>query len=68
MKPLDFSKLAGTHDLRLSKWGRYYKDIRYTVFDPKENLILGFIGLGLVELDLDRAIDNLNAYVTEPGE
>lgn len=28
----------------------------------------GFIGLGLVELDLERAIDNLNAYVTEPGD
>lgn len=28
----------------------------------------GFIGLGLLELDLDRAIDCLNAYVTEPGD
>ena len=28
----------------------------------------GFIGLGLAELDLDRALDCLNAYVTEPGE
>ncbi|MBN2001825.1 MAG: hypothetical protein JXA21_00600 [Anaerolineae bacterium] len=27
----------------------------------------GFIGLGLAELDLDRALDNLNAYTTEPG-
>ncbi|MFN2133944.1 MAG: MGH1-like glycoside hydrolase domain-containing protein, partial [Anaerolineae bacterium] len=28
----------------------------------------GFIGLGLAELDVDRAIDCLNAYVTEPGD
>lgn len=28
----------------------------------------GFIGLGLLELDIERAIDNLNAYVTEPDE
>ena len=28
----------------------------------------GFIGLGLLELDQDRAIDCLNAYVTEPSE
>ncbi|MCB0133210.1 MAG: hypothetical protein KDD78_20245, partial [Caldilineaceae bacterium] len=28
----------------------------------------GFIGLGQVELDLARAVDTLNAYVTEPGE
>lgn len=28
----------------------------------------GFVGLGLLELDIDRAIDCLNAYVTEPGE
>jgi hypothetical protein len=28
----------------------------------------GFIGLGLVELDVDRATDCLNAYVTEPGD
>ena len=28
----------------------------------------GFIGLGLLELDEQRAIDCLNAYVTEPGE
>ena len=27
----------------------------------------GFIGLGLAELDFDRALDNLNAYLTEPG-
>ena len=28
----------------------------------------GFIGLGLLELDEQRAIDCLNAYMTEPGE
>jgi hypothetical protein len=28
----------------------------------------GFIGLGLLELDVDRAIECLNAYVTEPGD
>ena len=28
----------------------------------------GFIGLGLLELDKRRAIENLNVYVTEPGE
>ncbi|MCB0016111.1 MAG: hypothetical protein KDE34_29545, partial [Anaerolineales bacterium] len=28
----------------------------------------GFIGLGLLELDTDKAIDNLNTYITEPGE
>ena len=28
----------------------------------------GFIGLGLAELDLERAIDCLNAYTTEPGD
>lgn len=27
----------------------------------------GFIGLALLELDVQRAIDNLNAYLTEPG-
>lgn len=28
----------------------------------------GFIGLGLTELDLDRAVECLNAYTTEPGD
>lgn len=28
----------------------------------------GFIGLGLAQLDVGRAIDCLNAYVTEPGD
>lgn len=28
----------------------------------------GFIGLGLLELDLERAVDNLNAYLSDPGD
>ncbi len=28
----------------------------------------GFIGLGLLELDANRAVDCLNAYMTEPGD
>jgi len=28
----------------------------------------GFIGLGLLELDIDRAIDCLNTYLTKPGD
>ncbi len=28
----------------------------------------GFIGLGLLELDVQRAVDCLNAYVTDPGD
>lgn len=28
----------------------------------------GFIGLGLLEMDKTRAIENLNVYVTEPGD
>jgi len=28
----------------------------------------GFIGLGLAEVDLDRAVDTLNTYVTPPGD
>lgn len=28
----------------------------------------GFIGLGLLEIDIERAIDSLNAYVTDPGD
>lgn len=28
----------------------------------------GFIGLGLLELDVQSAIENLNAYLTEPGD
>jgi hypothetical protein len=28
----------------------------------------GFIGLGLLEMDLDRAVDILNAYTTPPGD
>lgn len=28
----------------------------------------GFIGIGLAELDIERAVECLNAYVTEPGD
>jgi len=28
----------------------------------------GFIGLGLLEIDIQRAVDSLNAYVTDPGD
>ena len=28
----------------------------------------GFVGLGLLELDIQRAIDSLDAYVTDPGD
>ncbi len=28
----------------------------------------GFLGLGLLELDLERALDNLSAYLTAPGD
>jgi hypothetical protein len=28
----------------------------------------GFIGLGLLEIDIERAVDSLNAYVTDPGD
>jgi hypothetical protein len=28
----------------------------------------GFVGLGLLELDLERSIENLNCYLTEPGD
>jgi len=28
----------------------------------------GFIGLGLLEIDIERAVDCLNAYVTDPGD
>lgn len=28
----------------------------------------GFIGLGLLEIDIKRAVENLNVYLTEPGD
>jgi hypothetical protein len=47
-------------------WIRHYTPGRW--WDSLYTWDSGFIGLGLLELDVDRAIDNLNAYVTEPGE
>ncbi|MCB0029351.1 MAG: hypothetical protein KDE28_15655, partial [Anaerolineales bacterium] len=46
-------------------WIRHYTPGRS--WDSLYTWDSGFIGLGLLELDTDRAIDNLNAYVTEPG-
>lgn len=47
-------------------WIRHYTPGRW--WDSLYTWDSGFIGLGLLELDTHRAIDNLNAYVTEPGE
>ncbi len=47
-------------------WIRHYTPGRW--WDSLYTWDSGFIGLGLLELDADRAIDNLNAYVTEPGD
>jgi hypothetical protein len=47
-------------------WIRHYTPGRW--WDSLYTWDSGFIGLGLLELDVDRAIDTLNAYVTEPGE
>jgi hypothetical protein len=47
-------------------WIRHYTPGRW--WDSLYTWDSGFIGLGLLELDVDRAIDSLNAYVTEPGE
>ncbi|MGC9523180.1 MAG: MGH1-like glycoside hydrolase domain-containing protein [Anaerolineae bacterium] len=47
-----------------STWIRHYTPGRW--WDSLYTWDSGFIGLGLAELDLDRALDNLNAYVTEP--
>ncbi len=47
-------------------WVRHYTPGRW--WDSLYTWDSGFIGLGLLELDTDRAIDNLNAYVTEPGD
>ncbi|MBE7469755.1 MAG: hypothetical protein HS114_11515 [Anaerolineales bacterium] len=47
-------------------WIRHYTPGRW--WDSLYTWDSGFIGLGLLELDTDRAIDNLNAYVTEPGD
>jgi hypothetical protein len=46
-------------------WIRHYTPGRW--WDSLYTWDSGFIGLGLAELDLDRALDNLNAYLTVPG-
>jgi hypothetical protein len=46
-------------------WIRHYTPGRW--WDSLYTWDSGFIGLGLAELDLDRALDNLNAYLTAPG-
>jgi hypothetical protein len=46
-------------------WIRHYTPGRW--WDSLYTWDSGFIGLGLAELDFDRALDNLNAYLTEPG-
>ncbi|MBE6379919.1 MAG: hypothetical protein E7047_03225, partial [Lentisphaerae bacterium] len=47
-------------------------NIRHHVPDKYYNSLYswdsGFIGLGFLELDKTRAIENLNVYVTEPGD
>lgn len=45
-------------------WIRHYTPGRW--WDSLYTWDAGFIGLGLAELDLDRAVDTLNAYLTEP--
>lgn len=47
-------------------WIRHYSPGRW--WDSLYTWDSGFIGLGLLELDANRALDTLNAYVTEPGE
>ncbi len=46
-------------------WIRHYTPGRW--WDSLYTWDAGFIGLGLAELDPDRALDNLNTYLTEPG-
>jgi len=45
-------------------WIRHYTPGRW--WDSLYTWDSGFIGLGLAELDLDRAVDTLNAYLTAP--
>jgi len=46
-------------------WIRHYTPGRW--WDSLYTWDSGFIGLGLLELDVERALDNLNAYLTTPG-
>jgi hypothetical protein len=47
-------------------WIRHYTPGRW--WDCLYTWDSGFVALGLAELDLNRAVDCLNAYVTEPGD
>ena len=49
-----------------STWIRHYTPGRW--WDCLYTWDAGFIGLGLLELDTERAIDVLNAYCTPPGD
>jgi hypothetical protein len=46
-------------------WIKHYTPGRW--WDSLYTWDSGFVGLGLAELDLERALDNLNTYLTEPG-
>jgi glycogen debranching enzyme len=48
------------------RWIRHYTPGRW--WDSLYTWDSGFIGLGLLELEPERAIDVLNAYLTEPGD
>jgi len=50
---------------RFGKYTRHYCPGRW--WDSLYTWDSGFIGLGLLELDPARSIDNLSAYLTEPG-
>jgi hypothetical protein len=50
---------------RFGKFTRHYCPGRW--WDSLYTWDSGFIGLGLLELDPERSIDNLSAYLTEPG-
>lgn len=48
------------------QWIRHYSPGRW--WDCLYTWDSGFLGLGLAELDVDRAVDNLNAYLTPEGD
>lgn len=48
------------------RWARHYTPGRW--WDCLYTWDSGFIGLGLLECDVHRAVDCLNAYLTEPGD
>ncbi len=47
------------------RWVRHHTPGRW--WDCLYTWDSGFIGLGFTEIDLDRAVENLNAYLTAPG-